>query len=218
MSAQLTLTRIRLNRHSPAVRRDLASAVDLHKTLMRLIPDELGHQARRTAGLLFRLEHAPTPTLLIQTHSPPALARLPARYGTADTHDLTALLHTALTPGRLVRYRITANASVRRHDPTLPSGSKVTALRGDDALAWWQRRAAQAGLTLHTATATPRTFPRATREDGPYHALTQFDGTAHITDSHLLQHALSTGIGKGKAYGAGLLSLAPAWEEPGPAH
>ncbi|MGX8910214.1 type I-E CRISPR-associated protein Cas6/Cse3/CasE [Streptomyces netropsis] len=57
----------------------------------------------------------------------------------------------------------------------------------------------------------PRPFPRSTRNlPGPHHHLTQFDGTARITDPDLLTTALHTGIGKGKPYGAGLLSLTSA--------
>jgi CRISPR system Cascade subunit CasE len=215
LTAAVTWTRIRLNPNSPAVRRDLADAVDLHKTLMRLLPDDLGPHARQQAGLLFRLDHDPEPTLLIQTAQPPDLTRLPDTYGTAETRDLTPMLN-ALTAGQLVRYRITANATTRIPDPehhhvgALKRG-KVTPLHGEQALAWWHRRATHAGLALHTADATPCTFPRRQPgQPGPRHALTRFDGTAAITDPGSLTRALTTGIGKGKPYGAGLLTLAPA--------
>lgn len=42
------------------------------------------------------------------------------------------------------------------------------------------------------------------------HHLTRYDGTATITDPDALTHALLTGIGRAKPYGAGLLSLALA--------
>jgi CRISPR system Cascade subunit CasE len=185
---------------------------------MHLLPDHLGPQPRHAAGLLFRLEpHPRHPVLLIQTTSPPDLTRLPDGYGTADTRDLTPLL-TALTPGRAVHYRITANPSVRnrpaRHatatgqDPRPPG--KISGLHHEAALAWWQRRASQAGITLHNATATPCAYRRRDHTSGPYHTLTRFEGTAYITDPAALAAAVCTGIGKGKPYGAGLLSLAPA--------
>ncbi|MEU2772893.1 type I-E CRISPR-associated protein Cas6/Cse3/CasE [Streptomyces sp. NPDC007162] len=229
LAATATLTRIRLNRRSHAARRDLADAVSLHKTVMLLAPDNLGDHPRQKAGLLFRLEDATDttpPTLLIQSHQPPDLTRLPDRYGTAETRPLRPMLQ-ALTPGRRVNYRITANASaVRRvlddHQPVdHPHGRKVIPLNGDDALAWWQRRAHQAGLALNTADATPARFRRSWKHHpgstggsahtpGPVHALTRFDGLATITDPDQLSHALLTGIGRGKPYGAGLLTLAPA--------
>lgn len=228
LATTATLTRIRLNRRSQAVRRDLADAVSLHKSVMLLAPDDLGENPRQQAGLLFRLEDATDdapPTLLVQSHQPPDLTRLPHRYGTAETRPLHPMLQ-ALAPGRPVRYRITANASAARrvldgHQPVHNKhGRKTVALYGDDALAWWQRRAHQAGLTLATTAITPARFPRKrrragepgeqTHQPGPVHVLTRFDGLATITDPDQLRHALLTGIGRAKPYGAGLLTLAPA--------
>lgn len=205
-TATATLTRILLNRNTPAVRRDLADSTELHKTVMRLLPDHLGDQPRQQGGLLFRLEpHTRRPALLVQTLHQPRLDQLPANYGTAQTRDLTRMFHT-LTPGSRVRYRITANPS--RRDP---KRRNVIPLHGDAALSWWHRRATQAGLDIHHVEAERRRFQAHTWQAGhPYHALTQFDGTATITDPAALTRALLTGIGKGKAYGAGLLSLAPA--------
>ncbi|TCR11400.1 type I-E CRISPR-associated protein Cas6/Cse3/CasE [Streptomyces sp. BK205] len=229
LTTTATLTRIRLNRRSPAARRDLADAVSLHKSVMLLAPDDLGDNPRQQAGLLFRLEDATndTPsTLLIQSHQPPDLTRLPRHYGSTETRPLHPMFQ-ALTPGRAVRYRITANASAARrvladHQPVdNKHGKKIVALYGDDALAWWQRRAQQAGLTLTTTDITPARFPRKRSRPadkpgeqdtpaGPVHVLTRFDGLATITDPVQLRHALLTGIGRGKPYGAGLLTLAPA--------
>ncbi|MCX2182665.1 type I-E CRISPR-associated protein Cas6/Cse3/CasE [Streptomyces sp. SKN60] len=223
---QARLTLIRLNPAHPAVRRDLADYVGLHKTLMRLAVHEPGcPHPRRTAGLLFRLEpDRETPLLYVQTTHPPQLAGLPAGYGTARTTDLAPVLHH-LTPGLHLRYRITANPSTRignnppprhpapsPHPPAPVRRGSVIALHGPDALAWWQRRATHAGLTLNTTiTMEPRPFRRPPgAAPGPHHRLVQFDGTAHVTDPAALGAALVRGIGRGQSYGAGLLSLAPA--------
>ncbi|MFD6434343.1 type I-E CRISPR-associated protein Cas6/Cse3/CasE [Streptomyces venezuelae] len=42
------------------------------------------------------------------------------------------------------------------------------------------------------------------------HHRVRFDGTATIVAPDLLRTALQKGIGRGKAYGCGLLSIAPA--------
>lgn len=204
-----TLTRICLHRRHPLARRDLGDTVALHKTLMRLVPDNLGPHPRQTAGLLFRLDPEPEPTLIVQTTHPPLLHNLPHGYGTARTHDLTPILHT-LTRGMTVRYRITANPITVQPHPTDPNKPpRRTALNGPDATTWWTRHATRAGLTLHTADATIRAFHRRD-PNGPCHSLIQFDGHATITDPDHLRHAVTHGIGKAKAYGAGLLTLAPA--------
>ncbi|MFJ4188957.1 type I-E CRISPR-associated protein Cas6/Cse3/CasE [Kitasatospora sp. NPDC089509] len=208
-----TLTLIRLNLRHNAARADLRAADSLHKTLMRLIPGRSGPSPRKAAGLLFRLDEDDTPCLLVQTAVRPDLTALPDGYGTYATKDLTPMLR-ALTPGLPVHYRITANPIVHRMSEHVRNGTAkrgtLTALHGDDALAWWHRKAAHAGLGLRTANATRRRFRRDYDTPGPHHALTQFDGTALITDPGLLHTALTDGIGRGKAYGAGLLTLAPA--------
>ncbi|MHA4816090.1 type I-E CRISPR-associated protein Cas6/Cse3/CasE [Streptomyces aculeolatus] len=212
-----TMTRIRLNVAHPAVRRDLADYTSLHRTVMTLLPDGLGPHPRQRAGALFRLERSDRqPLLLLQSHIPPDLSALPQRYGHADTRDLTPMLN-ALTPGRPVRYRITANPSTRSRRPPgpgeqpLPKHGRVLALGPTAAHAWWHRRATQAGLHLHATTSEPQPFRRPDDDQpGPFHRLLQFDGTAQITDPAALTDALLSGIGRGKSYGAGLLTLAPA--------
>lgn len=210
-----SLTRIQLNPRHPAVVRDLTDAVGLHRTIMRLAPQNLGDRAREQAGVLFRLdEDDDGATLLIQTRTPPELDELPAGYGRTDTRDL-APMFKALTPGTHVRYRIAANAS-KRTRPTPEQEAqghthgKVVPLHGDEAAAWWRRRSAEAGLDVHTVLATDLRPARARKGPGPRHALTRFDGTATVTDPDILATAIVSGIGKGKPYGAGLLSLAPA--------
>ncbi|MFN1193177.1 type I-E CRISPR-associated protein Cas6/Cse3/CasE [[Kitasatospora] papulosa] len=212
-----SLTRIALDPHHAAARADLADVDSLHKTLMRLTPDHTGPAPRAAAGLLFRTEPGPDPILLVQTAHAPDLTALPTSYGTARTIDLTPLMNS-LTPGRTMRYRITAAPTVARsagnptrHPTTGKRRGKITHLTGDDAIAWWQRRAMAVGLEPVTVSSLPRPFPRArSTRSSPYFTLTQFDGVAHITDNGLLTHALKNGIGRAKSYGAGLLSLAPA--------
>ncbi|CAM5669741.1 type I-E CRISPR-associated protein Cas6/Cse3/CasE [Streptomyces viridochromogenes] len=212
-----SLTRIVLNPRHPAAAADLADVDSLHKTLMRLVPDHIGPTPRASAGLLFRAEPGPDPVLLVQTAGTPDLTALPTHYGTARTLDLTPLLNS-LTSGRTMRYRITAAPTVARsagnptpHPVTGKRRGKITHLTGDNAIAWWQSRAAAAGLEPLTVSCLSRPFPRTRiTRSAPYFRLTQFDGLARITDTTHLIHALKNGIGRAKSFGAGLLSLAPA--------
>ena len=210
-----TLARIRLNPRSRDVQRDLADAAQLHKTVMRLVPDSMGEHPRLGAGLLFRIEESSTGTdLLVQAQTALDGSRLPAGYGTTEVRDLTPMFRS-LNDGRLARYRITANPTKRLH-PTeeerakgLPGG-RLQTLTGDDALAWWQRRASDAGLELHTAAMTQPVNARVRDKNGGRHTLTRFDGLATVADNEALTNALLAGIGRCKSYGGGLLSLAPA--------
>lgn len=216
------LTRIVPDPRSGDARRDTTGtggAIRLHRRLMTLFPDGAGPDARARFGVLFRLEDTPAGThILLQSTQEPDFARLPDGYGTARTRPLDPLLG-ALRPGLTVRYRCVASA-VRKPGATtrelyrLPA---VVPLSGAAADAWWLRQADATGLKpldLHSQPLDTVQGPRGTQGSAARqrirHARTRFDGTAAITDPDLLRTKIVEGIGRGKAYGCGLLSIAPA--------
>ncbi|MGW9499074.1 type I-E CRISPR-associated protein Cas6/Cse3/CasE [Streptomyces prasinus] len=214
MSPGAALARIRLNPHSRAVQRDLRNATDMHRTLMRLVPDGLGGSPRQAAGLLYRLDVTDTfSTLLVQaTNLDPT--RLPDDYGHADVKDLTPVLN-ALQKGLAVHYRIVVNPVKTERLPLENKGQrgKRIALTGPDADQWWARRAHTAGLHLTTALPTLVAAVHGSGDNSTaavQHHLVRYDGTATVTDPDALAEAVLVGIGRAKSYGAGLLSLARA--------
>ncbi|BFO16736.1 hypothetical protein SHKM778_31240 [Streptomyces sp. KM77-8] len=99
----------------------------------------------------------------------------------------------------------------------------VVPLNGPAADDWWQRQAGNAGLHVLTLRSQPvdaardRQHPagtapadRAKKINRIHHHRVRFDGTATVTEPDLLRAAVQSGIGRGKAYGCGLLSIAPA--------
>jgi CRISPR system Cascade subunit CasE len=214
MSHTATLARIHLNRRSREVQRDLRDHTQLHKTLMRMVPDNLGETPRRESGVLFRLDETEqSSTLLVQATFPLDPDQLPPGYGRTEVKDLKPMFH-ALRTGLAVRYRITVNPAKRERLPLEQKGKrgKIIPLAGPDADQWWTHRATAAGLHLHTLQSTPLSpvRPHGTDASPMRHSLIRFDGTATIADPDSLRTALLTGIGRAKSYGAGLLSLAPA--------
>ncbi|MFI8323820.1 type I-E CRISPR-associated protein Cas6/Cse3/CasE [Streptomyces sp. NPDC085529] len=99
--------------------------------------------------------------------------------------------------------RVARNAAKRR-GITLPATS-------DNINAWWTRTAEANGLRLELVIDSPLPRINATRSSGRAVTLgaTAFDGIATITDPDAVRAAVTNGIGKGQAYGLGLLSLAP---------
>ncbi|MET9796262.1 type I-E CRISPR-associated protein Cas6/Cse3/CasE [Nocardiopsis alba] len=209
------ITQIQPALRSREARRDLGSAVGMHHRLMSLFPDGAGQNARQTFGVLFRVEDTPRgPQILLQSNTEPELSRLPMHYGANQTKELSPLLD-ALEAGRYVRYRIAANA-VRRPGHTTKAKNDVNSvvpLLGKEAEEWWIRQAEASGLTIHRLGSQTLDAARGERKEGQHkirHARTLFEGTARITDACLLRERTITGIGRGKAYGCGLLSLAPS--------
>lgn len=196
-----------------------ASAVHLHRRLMSMFPDGVGSDARAKLGVLFRAEDTPTGThILLQSTYQPDTGRLPDGYGTAVSRPLDPLLD-ALRPDLAVRYRCVASP-VRKPGATTRAAynlAAVIALSGAAADEWWARQAESCGLRPLTVNSQPLDAIRAQRgSSGPAakqrirHNRTRFDGTALITDPQLLRTKIIEGIGRGKAYGCGLLSIAPA--------
>ncbi|MCP9946021.1 type I-E CRISPR-associated protein Cas6/Cse3/CasE [Streptomyces somaliensis] len=214
----LHLTRIVPNPRSNDARRDARSAVDTHRRLMSLFPQHTGPDPRARFGVLYRTDDTPTgPHLLVQSTHQPDLTRLPDAYGTALTRPLDPLLN-ALRPGLTIRFRCVASP-VRKPGATtraLYNLPAVVALSGTAADEWWLRQADTAGLKVLSLHSTPLDAARGTRaprdstsKQHINHKRTQFDGAATIIDPDQLRTTLTTGIGRGKAYGCGLLTIAP---------
>ncbi|MET9294391.1 type I-E CRISPR-associated protein Cas6/Cse3/CasE [Streptomyces sp. NPDC003077] len=216
------LTRIVPDPRSREAREDTAhreGAIRLHRRLMSLFPDHPGPDPRAHFGVLFRTDDTPTgPQLLLQSTHQPDPDRLPDGYGTLHTRPLDTLLD-ALRPGLTVHYRCVASP-VRKPGATtralyqLPA---VVALSGAAADQWWLRQADAAGLkplSLHSQPLDAAQGRRAPH--GPAarqrirHARTAFEGRAAIIDPDALRTKITQGIGRGKPYGCGLLTIAPA--------
>lgn len=129
-------------------------------------------------------------------------------------------------------YAEPASAWVERADGKR-IGKRVDLRREEDRVAWLQRKSRESGFTLVTTRLAPgigALQPHdyvATRADpaGSVSGKVQgtsttldrkltfgtalFEGELEVTDPDLLRRCLETGIGPGKAFGCGLLSLAP---------
>ncbi len=220
------LTRIIPDPRSKDARRDLAgsgAAMNLHRRLMSLYPVDAGPDPRARFGVLFRIDDTPDgPHILLQSTQQPDLTDLPDGYGTTHSRPLDPLLE-ALKPGLTIRYRCAASP-VRKPGATtralynLPAVIPLTGAHADE---WWTRQAGTAGLAPLTLHSHPLDAAQVTRNPGQSdtpqrirHARIRFDGSATITDPDLLRQKITEGIGRGKAYGCGLLSIAPARTTP----
>lgn len=221
------LTKIVPDLRHRQTRADFRTAGDLHRTLIRLSAD-LGEERvanpSQQSGLLFRVEETRTGLhLLVQSRSPLRLDRLGPGYHDVQTRDLDSFL-ARLEKGGHVRYRIVASPTKRLgrsenntrrlglEEPPPKPKEYTWALRGADADQWWHSRAAANGLDLRSAYAQALDDARdpgtAHRRRKIRHPAVRFEGSAVIADADAVRAAVLNGIGRGKSYGCGLLSLA----------
>ncbi|MDI5968611.1 type I-E CRISPR-associated protein Cas6/Cse3/CasE [Streptomyces sp. SL13] len=213
------LARLALDTSRTDVREELRNAVAMHRRVMSLFPDlpEL-QEARSHFGVLHRVEQAERQAvLMVQSNRETALDRLPNGYTVNSASRNIEPLLEALAHGRRLHYRCDANP-IRRPGHTTRELYKnlppVVALHGHHADDWWHRRASLAGLKVHTHLSHPLDAAVGRRGKGGdaqkvRHHRVRFEGTAEIVDPDALRAAMTGGIGRGRSYGCGLLTIAP---------
>lgn len=232
------LSRIILDQRNPQVRRDLADRQALHRSVMRAFLDHApgGAPARTQLAVLYRVEPLPdTPRyvrLLVQSAAAPRWSQFaPACLGPSpDARGNPAVrriddAYAQIAAGTTYTFRLVANPTkriaMRRDDPL--HGKRVHLLHEAEHLAWLARKAADHGFRLAESasaadalavrvTSLPRVYGYRPQADAGLLTLggVRFDGRLTVVDPTAFVAALIHGIGSGKAYGFGLLSIASA--------
>lgn len=201
----LYLTRLRLNARSRQVQAELKNPYEMHRTLSKAFGDnvEVWQQAR----CLFRVEpetRGGSLDLLVQSRIPPDWERL----STGETYlcERPEIREFAprLSDGQCLAFRLHANPTVCR------DGKRRALDTEEQQVAWLARKGGENGfrlLTVRTRGNTVVQFPTAAGFRTTLYGVT-FDGALRITEAERFLSALESGIGSGKAFGFGLLSVA----------
>ncbi|OWV05222.1 MULTISPECIES: type I-E CRISPR-associated protein Cas6/Cse3/CasE [Micromonospora] len=218
------LTRFRINVARRGARKLLSSPHAMHGAVRAAFaaPEDHEHAGSRT---LWRLDTPATSTVHLYIVSPgrPDLTHLVEQAGWPTTEawvtrDYDGLLQS-LRPGQQWAFRLTANPT---HSGRKTADAKETQrfgyLREEEQIGWLTSRADRHGfaiapqhdglpnLRLHRRQA--QTFKRGM---GTVTLTTvTYDGILQVTDADAIRRAMTSGIGHAKAYGCGLLTLAPA--------
>jgi CRISPR system Cascade subunit CasE len=222
------LSRLMLNPRHRKVQRDLADPYQLHRTVLSGFPTGGVHLQRATpdaAGVLYRVDDdRGRLMLLVQSQQPPDWGSLPEDYLLpADPFDpvgdnpAVKPFDPHFQPGQRLAFRLRANPTKRLgKSAERDVGKRVGIYDADKQVAWMERKAAAAGFRLLTLTIGGDDTQKGVipQEAGPALKLqllaVRFDGILQVTDPSAFSAALTGGIGSGKAWGCGLLSLAPA--------
>lgn len=204
------LSQLILNPRNRAVQTDLARPHDLHKTIMSAFPDNLDKAQER---VLYRIEQrAQTQqiVLLVQSLGQPDWSVLTPSY-TLDLPNNPAIkaVNLQLQPGQRLAFRLRANPTKRLSAGKGNKGKRIGLYKIEEQINWLQRKATDHGFAIHTAMPTQQQRVDDRRQDLKFFSV-QFDGILQVTDPDKFQAAIQSGIGSGKAFGFGLLSVAPA--------
>jgi CRISPR system Cascade subunit CasE len=225
------LSRLHLNPTNWAVRRDLTDCQQMHRTIMSAFPEFVGVPARKEAAVLYNLETSTDrePLLLVQSGLQPEWSHLLALdYARrAEAKRVDRFYREGLLVGRRLRFRLRANPTrkISREpglDGTRTNGARVGLRSEAEWIAWLERKGAEFGFRPFSVEAASALADLGSSKDGKIvgrklengsRALTffsvQFNGRLVIEDTTRFLGGIRTGIGPGKAYGFGLLLVAP---------
>lgn len=193
------LSKLVLNPRSKQALKEADDPYQMHRTLARAFGDKLAE-----ARLLFRVdwpENGKT-HVIAQSLVEPDWSALPVGY--AETNFKS--VGPNLAKGLRLSFRLLARPTRRDKE----TGKRVS-LRGEDSLrAWLDRKSAPAGFHAESVRIREARW-RDTKggQSSRTIAAVRFDGVFVVTDADKLSEAVRNGIGPQKAFGFGLLSLAP---------
>jgi len=223
------LSRIQLNPRRREARWLMSSPQRVHAAVLASFPDAPTGDLDGGPRVLWRLDEEVSTMLYVVSPEQPDFAGLAEQAGWPTTERGTVkpydALLDALDVGQRWAFRLTANPSRYVRDPADGKARRRGHVTVGHQEQWLVDRAPEHGFMV----ASPDDAVEGARS-GPFSVLTkrstheftrgtssrpvtistaQFDGELEITDAGLLRKALVSGIGPAKAYGCGLLTLAP---------
>jgi CRISPR system Cascade subunit CasE len=203
------LSRLALNPRSRQVRREVAEPYEMHRTLLRAFPDGMDKEAER---VLFRLDadrETGALVVLVQSQGGPDWSSLEAKAGYLLRPAESKEFDPSFRQGQRLFFRLRANPTVRR------DGKRLGLRTEAEQVKWLKRKGLAGGFHLEDGDvlAIPEGLKHGRKTDdlGPQsltHLAVHFDGILKVTDPAQLVETLRAGVGRGKAFGFGLLSLA----------
>lgn len=233
---ELYLSRLHLNHRSKAVLKDLNDPGMLHKTISGCFPPidgqrDLPHHLRETPrsrfNILHRLERLQDGFVLyVQSTIKPDWSLLTPRY--ANRIDVKPVngLYSNIDNGMRLIFRLAANPTKRAGKTDIgkerfqdTKRRRVDIRNEEDRIKWLAKKGEKCGFRLcrvsvnkNVASVDVAPSPALKfKHDADYITLGSavFNGVLEVTEAESFREALVKGIGTGKAYGFGLMSVAP---------
>lgn len=206
------LSKLVLNELNRNVHYDLGNAHKLHQRIMQGFPDQEMDFPRRDWQILYRQEPSPhSHIILVQSQQEPDWSQLPSGYLEPERLEPrfkpVDLSRWQLKPHQPLQFRIKVNPVKRE----AKSRKLFPLYKREDHIPWFQRKAEQHGFQVKTVDSIP--VPNIVGSKGKgkgrikiFAVLLQ--GQLQVIDREKFLEAVCQGIGKGRSYGCGLLSIA----------
>jgi CRISPR system Cascade subunit CasE len=202
------LTRLTLDPRSAQSRRDLGDAYEMHRTLVRAFVAGPHNVPPR---ILWRLEavkdSVANPVVLVQSDAEAdwqVLESIP-NYLQRQAETKFVALDQLIRADRVYRFRLLANPTVSR------LGKRYGLLKETEQIAWIERQGERHGFQIQSCLVFAQDLFNTRGNGKPAVSIhrVRFEGIMKALDEEALKRALLAGIGPGKAFGCGLLSVAP---------
>lgn len=203
------LSQIMFNSWSLEATRAIADPDLMHKLIWKALPPDL--KRAKAAGaqggrLLYRLEnHRSEVYALVLSDIQPDWASL------GDSDIISSFrskpFKADLPSGTLLRFRLRANPTRKTKDQQRHP-IRVGLYQEELQLQWLGRKAESGGFVIKEARVSEKGDQQSKGRKLTHHAVT-FDGILQVADSEAFLQTLYRGIGSAKAFGFGLLSVAP---------
>lgn len=198
------LSRLLLNPLCRQVRRDLADVRQMHRTVYTAGGMNAGTPEQR---LLYRLDWVgESLVLLLQSERKPLWSKLAGDYlWPGPDALLVRMCDWQVCAGQTLRFRLRANPTFRR------GRRRLAWLQETDQKSWLHRKGAQGGFSVPVVSVRAEGMVRSmTREMSLQLYSVLYDGHLQVTDPTAFHETLIRGLGSGKAFGFGLLTVAHA--------
>jgi len=201
------LSKLVLDARSKAARRDLGNPYEMHRTLCRAVARGMAEGRER---LLWRAEPVRSyerPVVLVQTWTEPDWSVLEPGYAEVfPAKRFEPVLHF----GDRFQFRLRANPVKRSRE----TRKRVALKTREEKLTWLARQLAEGGFALpqrdgrYMAEIWQDSYLEITRGGTTVQLqAVLFEGLVEVVEPERAVRTLASGIGSGKAFGLGLLSL-----------
>lgn len=199
--SELWYTLLHLDLRQPHSRDALTDTQAMHKLIQQGFGD-----VRVAHNILYQVQPGRIgypPQVLISSTTRPGWGTLNTTILKVDVKDITKQWQS-LQAGKRYKFRLVANPVTRN---SKGSGNPIT--NPVDQTLWITKRLQDAAEIRNLSITNPTTVTGNREGATLTHYTVTYSGTLAITDPDRLRHLLATGIGRAKAYGCGLLTLAP---------